>query len=152
MGEPDRLGGLLRDLLGDRLSATHPIGPMTTYRVGGPARWFVEVADRDELRAHRGAHEHASTTAGGAHLDVLVLGNGSNLLVSDAGFDGLAIRLGEAFTRVSIDGDRVEGRRDGAAPGGRPSNGLGRPDRIRVGRGGPGIDRRCRPHECRRTR
>jgi UDP-N-acetylmuramate dehydrogenase len=82
-----------------------PLGPRTTYRVGGPAALLVEVADPDEL---------AGLAAATAGLDVatLVIGRGSNLLVADAGFAGLAVVLGEGFVAVDIEGTRV---RAGAA-------------------------------------
>ena len=88
-------------LLGDLARRDVPIGPMTTYRVGGPAALFVELADAAVVAAVKGA-----VTATG--VDVLVVGKGSNLLVADAGFDGLAVTLGEAFTGIELlDGERV---------------------------------------------
>ena len=49
-----------------------------------------------------------------ADMPVLVLGRGSNLVVSDVGFDGLVIRLGPSFGHVEVDGTEV--RAGGAAP------------------------------------
>ncbi|WP_263409040.1 UDP-N-acetylmuramate dehydrogenase [Terriglobus tenax] len=64
-----------------------PLAPYTTLKVGGAARFFVEVASEAEvLDALRYAREEG--------LGVFVLGGGSNLLVSDKGFDGLVIRIG----------------------------------------------------------
>ncbi len=61
-----------------------PLAPHTTLGVGGPARWFVRIADRQELLAAVGfAHPR--------RLPIFVLGGGSNLLVADAGFPGLVI-------------------------------------------------------------
>lgn len=79
-----------------------PLGPLTTYRVGGNASYFVRAETIDDLRA-------ASTAVRDRGLATLVVGKGSNLLVADAGFDGLAIVLGDAFADVVIEGD------DGAA-------------------------------------
>lgn len=85
-----------------------PLGPLTTYRVGGPAELFATVADLDELTAiAQVVAEHP--------VDVLVIGNGSNLLVSDAGFHGLAIQLGDAFADVEIDVSAATVRAGGAA-------------------------------------
>jgi UDP-N-acetylmuramate dehydrogenase len=67
-----------------------PLGPLTTYRVGGPARVLVHVEDHDHL-------ERLAPALRACGAPVLVLGNGSNLLVSDAGFDGVALELGEGF-------------------------------------------------------
>ncbi len=78
-----------------------PLGPLTTYRVGGAAARFVAVADHDRLVALAGALAIAP-------LPVLVVGRGSNLLVADAGFPGLALQLGPAFAAVDV-GPVVDG-------------------------------------------
>ena len=63
-----------------------PLAPYTTLGVGGPARWMVETGDEGEmLAAVRFAHEQ-----GAPHF---ILGGGSNLLVNDAGFPGVVIRI-----------------------------------------------------------
>lgn len=70
-----------------------PIGALSTYRVGGAARWLVvahRVEDLHDVVARRG------------DLPVLVVGKGSNLLVGDAGFDGIAVQLGEAFAGIDV--------------------------------------------------
>jgi len=72
-----------------------PIGPMTTYRVGGRAALFARVENDDDLAA-------ATELVREQGVDVLVVGNGSNLLVADDGFDGLAVVLGDAFAQVDI--------------------------------------------------
>lgn len=82
------------------------IGPLTTYRVGGPARLFVRVDDDDVLARVVDAVKRTA-------VPVLVVGKGSNLLVADRGFDGLAIVLGETYARIDIDGTLV--RAGGAA-------------------------------------
>ncbi|MDQ1396953.1 MAG: UDP-N-acetylmuramate dehydrogenase, partial [Acidimicrobiaceae bacterium] len=82
-------------LLGERARRDVPIGPMTTYRVGGPAALFLEATGEDDLLLARGA---VSSTG----IPVLVVGRGSNLLISDAGFPGLALTLGPSFTGIDI--------------------------------------------------
>jgi UDP-N-acetylmuramate dehydrogenase len=77
-----------------------PLGPLTTYRVGGAAAVFVEVADEATLALVAG-------TVAGTGVPVLVVGKGSNLLVHDDGFHGVAVRLGEGFAKVAIDGTTV---------------------------------------------
>ena len=64
-----------------------PLAPFTTFGIGGPARWFVEVTSEDEV-------VEATAWAREKGLDLLILGGGSNLLVSDAGFNGLVLRVG----------------------------------------------------------
>ncbi|MDQ3462869.1 MAG: UDP-N-acetylmuramate dehydrogenase [Actinomycetota bacterium] len=83
-----------------------PLGPLTTYRVGGPARRFATVESDADLG--RVADVVARTG-----VDVVVVGKGSNLLVADAGFDGLALVLGAAFADVGVSGTTV--RAGGAA-------------------------------------
>ncbi|MHB8243903.1 MAG: UDP-N-acetylmuramate dehydrogenase [Acidimicrobiales bacterium] len=72
------------------------LGPMTTYRVGGMAALFAEIGGEADLEAVCSAVSATGVT-------VLVIGKGSNLLVSDAGFDGLAVRLGETFATVTVE-------------------------------------------------
>src|ERR1022692_554801 len=63
------------------------LAPFTTFGIGGPARWFVEAASEDDIAEAAGwAREHG--------VELFVLGGGSNLLISDAGFDGLVLRVG----------------------------------------------------------
>ena len=70
-----------------------PIGPLTTYRVGGTARWSVTAHRVDDLVELARLREGRS---------VLVVGKGSNLLVCDAGFDGVVVQLGEAFAGIEV--------------------------------------------------
>ncbi len=86
--------------LGDRLERERPLGPLSTYRVGGPARRFVEVRDAHELVRLAGA---LARDVGVGPDDVLVVGRGSNLLVSDRGVDALVIQLGPSFTAIVVD-------------------------------------------------
>ena len=87
-------------VLGDRARRDVPLGPLTTYRVGGRAALLLEVRGGGDLAlAGRAVQE------GG--IPVLVVGKGSNLLVSDAGFKGLAVVLGEPYATVTIDRCRV---------------------------------------------
>jgi UDP-N-acetylmuramate dehydrogenase len=74
--------------------------------VGGPAALLVRAASQDDLAAVADA-----VVATG--VDVLVVGKGSNLLVADAGFAGVAVVLGEGFAAIDVDDTRV--RAGGAA-------------------------------------
>ncbi|MEX1287316.1 MAG: UDP-N-acetylmuramate dehydrogenase [Acidimicrobiia bacterium] len=82
-----------------------PLAPFTTYKRGGPARWFLEVATAADLDGLVVPED----------MPILVLGRGSNLVVAEAGFDGLVLRLGADFARIEVepDGTVVAG---GAAP------------------------------------
>jgi UDP-N-acetylmuramate dehydrogenase len=94
------------DLLGARAERDVPLGPFTTYKVGGPAALLVRAATADDLAA-------VASAVAGTGVDVLVVGKGSNLLVADAGFAGVAVVLGEGFAGIDVDGTRV--RAGGAA-------------------------------------
>jgi len=72
------------------------LAPYTTLKVGGVARYFADAAtDQDVIEALRWARKRA--------LPLFVLGGGSNLLVSDTGFDGLVLH-------ITIDGIEAQGR------------------------------------------
>jgi UDP-N-acetylmuramate dehydrogenase len=92
---------VLAGVLGIRARRDHPLGPLTTYRVGGRAALFAEPSDEEQLVA-------LAQGLDGLDVPVLVLGRGSNLLVSDRGFEGLVISLGTGFDSLSVDDTRVE--------------------------------------------
>ena len=69
------------------------MGQYTSFRTGGRAREMVVCETAEELLGlMRSIHESGSR--------YIVLGNGSNTLICDAGFDGIVVRLGEAFTEI----------------------------------------------------
>jgi UDP-N-acetylmuramate dehydrogenase len=74
-----------------------PLAPFTTFGIGGPARWFVEATGEDEIvEAGAWAYERG--------VPLFVLGGGSNLLIADAGFDGMVLRValrGVAMPEIS---------------------------------------------------
>jgi UDP-N-acetylmuramate dehydrogenase len=78
-----------------------PLGPLTTLGIGGPARYFVEAGTEAEAIE---AVEFARSRA----LPLFILGGGSNLVVADAGFPGLAVRMAICeVSQVEGPGDRV---------------------------------------------
>jgi UDP-N-acetylmuramate dehydrogenase len=87
-------------VLRDRAQRDVPLGPFTTYRVGGPAALFVDVLGEADLAAVRDA-----VVASGA--PALIVGRGSNMLVADRGFPGIAVRLGETYAAWTV--TRTEG-------------------------------------------
>ncbi|HET9690577.1 MAG TPA: FAD-binding protein [Acidimicrobiales bacterium] len=95
------------EVLGDLAVPDGPLGARTTYRVGGAAALLAEVADLTGLGRVAVAHQRSG-------LPVLVVGRGSNLLVADGGFAGIAVVLApaDAFGAVTVDGAAV---RAGAA-------------------------------------
>jgi UDP-N-acetylmuramate dehydrogenase len=97
------LGDALARIVGaDRVQQHAPLAPLTTFRVGGPADWLVEVRSADELRAVMSAARQANQR-------VTVLGGGSNLLVADGGVRGLVIRMrGGHIRQAAPDGVRAD--------------------------------------------
>ena len=84
-----------------RLERSVPIGPATTYRVGGDAAYFVRAESERDL-------QEAAAFVAAEGLPVLVVGKGSNLLVSDRGFPGLAVVLGDGFAQIEVSGSVVK--------------------------------------------
>lgn len=73
----------------------------TTFKVGGMASIFGLINSLEELRI-------IANLAKKAKVSLLVIGRGSNLLVSDQGFNGIILRLGNYFGRVNIDDEYVQ--------------------------------------------
>ena len=76
------------------------LGSLTTYKFGGPAEWFVTASSSDDVASSIDA-------ALDDGVPYLILGRGSNLVISDAGFPGLVVRLGGQLATMSIDGEGV---------------------------------------------
>ena len=100
MGEPnmnsilDALRAFARE---DQILIDEPMARHTTFRVGGPADAMFLPESADQLVA-------AIDAATAAGVPVLVIGNGSNLLVRDGGIRGLVIALGERFSAMECSG------------------------------------------------
>ena len=99
MSDPDVIEAAAR-LLGPTVERDAPLGALTTYRVGGPAALLHRLDADDDL-------EPLVAAVSGTGVDVLVVGRGSNLLVADAGFPGLAVVLGEGFAGIEVEGSTV---------------------------------------------
>ena len=70
-----------------------PMFAHTSFKVGGPARFFVKVETAAELAQ---VHQKAEKTG----LPCFLLGKGTNLLVSDSGFNGIVVQLGRSFSEI----------------------------------------------------
>jgi UDP-N-acetylenolpyruvoylglucosamine reductase len=82
------------------LQPDFPLARLTTVRTGGAADWFGRPGNEADLVA-------ALRWAGEEGLPVGVIGSGSNLLVADDGFHGLALKLDEGLAEIERDGERV---------------------------------------------
>lgn len=83
-----------------RLRQNIGLAEMTTLGIGGPARYFVEANSEADLTA-------AVRWSAGRDCPLLVLGGGSNLLISDQGFDGLVIKISIRGTEETATSDGV---------------------------------------------
>ncbi|WP_126978364.1 UDP-N-acetylmuramate dehydrogenase [Frigidibacter oleivorans] len=81
------------------LTPGRSLAELTWLRVGGPADWLFQPADRDDLAAFLGALDPA--------MPVFPMGVGSNLIVRDGGLRGVVIRLGRGFNGIAVEGQRV---------------------------------------------
>jgi UDP-N-acetylmuramate dehydrogenase len=82
------------------LERDFPLARLTTVRTGGAAAWFARPRDPEQL-------SELLAWAGGEGLAIGVVGSGSNLLVADAGFDGLALKLDGELATVRHEGQRL---------------------------------------------
>jgi UDP-N-acetylmuramate dehydrogenase len=80
-----------------RLLLDEPLGPLTWFRVGGPAEAVFLPADEDDLRSFLAALDPG--------VPVTALGVGSNTLVRDGGVEGVVVRLGKGFAAVEARGE-----------------------------------------------
>jgi UDP-N-acetylmuramate dehydrogenase len=78
------------------------VSGLTTYKLGGPASYFTEATGLRSLTA-------LAEALAASPLPVLVLGRGSNVVVSDEGFAGLVVRLGKAFAKIEVGATVVAG-------------------------------------------
>ena len=95
-------------ILGEKGRRDAPLGALTTYRVGGTAALLLDVQGKDDLVL-------AWQAVRASGVPVLVVGKGSNLLVADGGFPGLAVVMGEGLASVEVDAAAGLVRAGGAA-------------------------------------
>ena len=90
----------IRTLSSGEIRISEPLARLTSFRVGGPVDIYVEPLNTEELQRLRGYfREH--------ELSVIILGNGSNILVSDEGYRGAAIGIERGFSDMTLTGDVV---------------------------------------------
>ena len=77
-----------------------PLCNHTTFRVGGKADAFLSVSNEEQL-------QKAVLLCKEYDVPFLILGNGSNLLVSDNGYRGMVILIGKGMSDITVDGNRV---------------------------------------------
>ncbi len=75
----------------------YPLRKLTTFKIGGPAKSYVEVFDVEQL-------QEAIDAAGRSYEKILILGGGSNVLISDSGFDGMVIQ----YSALGVDAEKQD--------------------------------------------
>ena len=85
----------------ENISTGVPLSRFSTYRVGGPAALLIKVEDTSVFSPLVKALKKF-------HLPILLIGNGSNVLISDDGFEGAVLKLGESFETIEIEGELVK--------------------------------------------
>jgi UDP-N-acetylmuramate dehydrogenase len=78
-----------------------PLAPLTTFRLGGPARFFVDAKSVGEV-------QEAVTFVRSKNLALFILGGGSNLLVADSGWPGLVLKVG--LTGIDRRAGEIDGK------------------------------------------
>jgi len=86
-------------MLESNLKQNIPLAPLTTFKIGGPASFYIEVKVREDLI-------ESINWAKKNNYDYFIIGGGSNILISDSGFKGLIIRL--INDEIYIKGERLE--------------------------------------------
>ena len=95
----------IRKELGERIPGVCieenvPMAQYTSFRAGGKARMMVIPADAEQISAVLGV-------LSGSGVQYMVLGNGTNILVKDSGYDGVIVKIGSGFDYVRQEGCRL---------------------------------------------
>ena len=85
----------------ERVYVDEPMSRYTTFRVGGPADFFVTPKAKEEVR-------DVIRICKEAGMPYYIIGNGSNLLVSDAGYRGVIVQIYKEMNEVKVEGDLVK--------------------------------------------
>ena len=91
---------LVRQLSADTVKINEGMKKHTTFRIGGPASVFVEVEKKEDLMT-------AVRLCRQEQVPFFILGNGSNLLVSDTGYDGVVLHIGAGMRKISVEGTQI---------------------------------------------
>jgi len=92
--------GLQKFVPQENILLQEPMAGHTTFRIGGPADCFVQLENEEQLR---GIQRYLSMV----EVPFFLLGNGSNLLVSDEGYRGVILQVGPKMNKVIVAGDRI---------------------------------------------
>jgi UDP-N-acetylmuramate dehydrogenase len=94
----------LREILGEEnVKINHSLKDYTTFKIGGPAQYFVTPSTEEELLS-------VVNLAQTEKVPFFLLGKGSNILISDEGYRGIIINLTEKWNKIIVEGDRIYGQ------------------------------------------
>ncbi len=99
----DMLNRLNEILTSEQIFVKEPMCRHTTFRVGGPADYFVTPEDETQLRALLLLCKETDTPC-------CIMGNGSNMLVGDKGIRGMVIQLYNAYNAIQVQGTKIHAR------------------------------------------
>ncbi|MBQ2100274.1 MAG: UDP-N-acetylmuramate dehydrogenase [Lachnospiraceae bacterium] len=100
MGSDASISALKNIVSAEQIHLAEPMSAHTTFRVGGPADCLVEIRDKEELRKIRAVLQTAE-------IPFFVMGNGSNLLVSDEGYRGVILKVQSCMNQIRVDGNAI---------------------------------------------
>jgi len=86
-------------MIQSKIKQNIPLAPLTTFKIGGPAKFFIEVKTKDELL-------EALAWAKKNKQPFFILAGGSNVLINDKGVDGLVIKV--CNKNITVRGERIE--------------------------------------------
>ena len=90
----------IREFFRGNISISEPLARFTTFKIGGPADYYLEPKDREDLI-------NLIKYLKEIKYPYLIIGNGSNVLISDEGIRGAAINLEFGFTKIQINKNNV---------------------------------------------
>ncbi|MBQ1850436.1 MAG: UDP-N-acetylmuramate dehydrogenase [Lachnospiraceae bacterium] len=100
MGSDASISALKNIVSAEQIHLAEPMSAHTTFRVGGPVDCLVEIRDKEELRKIRAVLQTAE-------IPFFVMGNGSNLLVSDEGYRGVILKVQSSMNQIRVDGNAI---------------------------------------------
>lgn len=97
----DRINKKFIDIIAEeRVKMQEPMKQHTTFRIGGPAAYFLTPDTKEAV-------QKLVETCQEENMPYFILGNGSNLLVSDAGYPGVVIQLYRNFSAITVEGNVI---------------------------------------------
>ncbi len=93
----NELSGIVSD---EQIKLEEPMKNHTTFRIGGPAKVFVTPRTSEEVRAIVAVCREGK-------IPYYIVGNGSNLLVSDQGYEGVIIQIYREMNEIRVEGDTI---------------------------------------------